>query len=68
MNRDDYDEEQLIVDLGLENCQYGQYGDKRSKAVMEEVSCMKGLMSFEFGFPRMDHRECFLQECHAPIS
>ncbi|XXG62248.1 hypothetical protein AAC387_Pa05g0648 [Persea americana] len=35
-----------------------------NNAVMEEVSCLKGLMSLQFGFPKMEYLECFVQGSH----
>ncbi|XXG62265.1 hypothetical protein AAC387_Pa05g0659 [Persea americana] len=56
--------EQLIVDLGFREMDFSRYGDTCAEAVMEEVSCLKGLTSLEFGFPKMEYLECFLQQSH----
>ncbi|KAJ8639471.1 hypothetical protein MRB53_016165 [Persea americana] len=54
----------LIIDLGFRYGNFSRYGDTCAEAVMEEVCCMKGLTSLEFGFPKMEYFECFLQRSH----
>ena len=56
--------EQLIIDLGFSYGNFSRYGDTCAEAVMEEVSCLKGLTRLEFGFPKMEYLECFLQRSH----
>ncbi|KAJ8639474.1 hypothetical protein MRB53_016168 [Persea americana] len=56
--------EQLIIDLGFNEMDFSRYGDTCAEAVMEEVSCLKGLTRLEFGFPKMEYLECFLQRSH----
>ncbi|RWR83851.1 putative disease resistance protein [Cinnamomum micranthum f. kanehirae] len=56
--------EHLSIDLGFSNADFSRYGDTCAEAVMEEVLCLKGLTSLEFGFPKMEFLECFLQRSH----
>ncbi|XXG62241.1 hypothetical protein AAC387_Pa05g0645 [Persea americana] len=56
--------EQLTIDLGFSKMDFRRYGDTCAEAVMEEVHCLKGLTSLEFGFPKMEYLECFLQRSH----
>ncbi|XXG62249.1 hypothetical protein AAC387_Pa05g0648 [Persea americana] len=56
--------EQLIIDLGFNVGDFSRYGNSCAQAVMEEVSCLKGLMSLQFGFPKMEYLECFVQGSH----
>ncbi|XXG62264.1 hypothetical protein AAC387_Pa05g0658 [Persea americana] len=56
--------EQLSIFLGFDDPEFGRYGNKWgkcAKAVMNDVSCLKRLMSLEFWFPKMEYLECFLQ-------
>eukprot|EP00268_Persea_americana_P024175 TRINITY_DN2364_c0_g1_i8.p1 TRINITY_DN2364_c0_g1~~TRINITY_DN2364_c0_g1_i8.p1 ORF type:complete len:996 (-),score=146.65 TRINITY_DN2364_c0_g1_i8:514-3501(-) len=56
--------EQLIIDLGFRYGNFSRYGDTCVEVVMEEVCSMKGLTSLNFGFPKMEYFECFLQRSH----
>ncbi|KAJ8639456.1 hypothetical protein MRB53_016150 [Persea americana] len=51
----------LIIDRGFSDGYFSRYGGTCAEAVIEEVSCLKGLTSLEFWFPKMEYLECFLQ-------
>ncbi|KAJ8639470.1 hypothetical protein MRB53_016164 [Persea americana] len=56
--------EQLSIFLGFDDPKFGRYGNKWgkcAKVVMNDVSCLKRLMSLAFWFPKMEYLECFLQ-------